>query len=241
MSSDAPGGDDLGLNEAERARIRAEIRYAMVAARELRESDPKPASGWLTRVLGHLSNGFVLLLVGSLITSWLVPQFQRTYDARKQRIVLMQDCLGQFLLYGNTLWQEYYAILPLTQQVEIDQATYLTYLGKIADIKLKRYDSYAKVRALAVVFEAGSAGALPIVAALEQYAIDLNAASAMIDKWLRDLYCTPTQRAESPCSSFDPGFDAFSDYTRIKQVVVATGNTGTDSVSNMIVRRIAQE
>jgi len=155
---------------------------------------------------------------------------------------LMQDCLAQFLLYSNSLWQEYYAVLPLTQKIEIDEATYLQYVGKIAEIKLKRYDAYAKVLAMSVVFqdEETTKAAPSIDTALKSYAISLNTASASIDKWLTGLYCTPTDRDRSPCADFDATFDAFAEHSKIKSLVVDLGNEGTDDVAAMIVRRINQ-
>lgn len=239
MPDESPA-DAHDLTDAERSRIRAEVRYALIAAREARP--PEPPKSRFARAFAYLSNGFVLLLVGSLITSVLVPDFQRRYDARKQQLALMQDCLAQFLLYSNSLWQEYYAVLPLTQRVEIDEATYLAYVTKIADIKLKRYDAYAKVLALSVVFQGtGEApSGAPIDAALKRYAVDLNTASASIDKWLTGLYCTPTDRDHSPCARFDAGFDAYEEHLKIKGYVVDIGNKGTDDVAAMIVRRINQ-
>ena len=230
------------LSEAERARIRAEVRYALIAAQEARPAEPRKTG--LALLLGYLSNGFVLLLIGSLISSVLVPNFQRKYESHKQQTTLMQDCLAQFLQYGNSLWQEYYAVLPLTQQVEIDQATYLQYVGKIAEIKLKRYEAYAKVLALSVVFQsdqnsgAGTATSASIDNALKDYAVKLNVASASVDHWLTGLYCTPTVREESPCASSDPAFDAYAEHLEIKRYVVDVGNRGTDDVAAMIVRRI---
>lgn len=236
-----PPLDDT-LSEVERARIRAEVRYALIAAKEAQEARPaEPRKTGLALLLGYLSNGFVLLLIGSLISSVLVPNFQRKYESHKQQTTLMQDCLAQFLQYGNSLWQEYYAVLPLTQQVEIDQATYLQYVGKIAEIKLKRYEAYAKVLALSVVFQDGgaeTATSASIDNALKDYAVKLNVASASIDQWLTGLYCTPTVREESPCASFDPAFDAYGAHLEIKRYVVDVGNRGTDDVAAMIVRRI---
>lgn len=244
MSDDSPETAHE-LTEEERAKIRAEVRYALIAAREARPAEPPKTR--VAQALTYLSNGFVLLLIGSLITSFMVPNFQRRYESRKQRVTLMQDCLAQFLLYSNTLWQEYYAVLPLTQKVEIDEATYLRYLSQIAEIKLKRYDAYAKVLALSVVFQDagrdrdGAKAAASVDTALKSYAVGLNNASASIDKWLTGLYCTPTVRDHSPCAHFDPTFDAFDEHSRIKRYVVELGNQGTDDVAAMIVRRINQQ
>lgn len=99
------------LSDAKRARIRAEMRYAMAAAEALRPTDrPAPPKPWPERVLGMLSNGFVLLVIGSAITSFLVPQFQRSYEARTRAATLRQEAFAQFLLYSNSMVQEYYAI-----------------------------------------------------------------------------------------------------------------------------------
>lgn len=227
------------LTESERSKIRAEVRYALIAAGEATRSDELPKSP-LTQILAYLNNGFVLLLVGSLISSFLVPSFQRQFESRRQQEALIQDCLAQFLLYSNSIWQEYYAVLPLSQKIEIDEAVYLQYLTKIADIKLKRYDAYAKVQALSVVFQGKdhATSSPSIETALKQYAISLNTASAAIDKWLTGLYCTPTDRDHSPCATFDPSFDAFKEYTKIKSYVIEIGNKGTEDVAAMMVRQI---
>jgi hypothetical protein len=222
------------LSERERAKIREEVRYAVIAAREARGTEPPPHG--FTRWLSYLSNGFVLLLVGSLITSVLVPYFQRRYENRRQQVALMQECLTQFLLYSNSMWQEYYSVLPLTQRVEIDEKTYLEYLDKMAQIKLKRYDAYARVLALSVVFQDPS-----VDQAIKNYAVSLNEASAAIDKWLTALYCTPTTRDESPCADFDPSFDAYDEHLKIKSMVVEVGNNVTDNVAAMLVKHINQQ
>lgn len=238
--AETPTNPNEILSESERVKIRAEVRYALIAAKESREPEP-PKTG-LSRILGYLSNGFVLLIVGSIITSILVPHFQKKYERRAQQVTLMQECLSQFLLYSNSLWQEYYALLPLTQKSEIDEATYLGYVNKVAEIKLKRYDAYAKVQALTVVFELenGASTEQPLNSTLKRYAIDLNLASAAMDKWLTGLYCTPFTRDVSPCEEFDPSFDPYQEHLKIKSLVSSVGNAGTDAVAAEIVKRISQ-
>lgn len=232
--SPSPPTPSPELPEEERTRIRAEMRYAMVVAQEARPSEkPKTLS---EKVLGYLSNGFVLLLVGSLITSYLVPQFQRAYENRARQSTLKQECLTQFLLYNNSIWQEYYAILPLTLQTDMDKDEYIRHMNKISQIKLKRYDAYAKVQALALVFrDSGQSETSPIEAALVDYAIRVNAVSEAIDNWLRDLYCTPTKREKSPCAKFDPNFDAYDGYLSIKRLVLSIGNESAQQVAKMMV------
>lgn len=227
------------LTPAERSKIRAEVRYALIAAKENRE--PGPEKTTLDKLLGYLSNGFVLLILGSVITSLLVPHFQKRSEKRLQQVALMKECLSEFLLYSNSLWQEYYATLPLTQKVEIEQAVYLSYVTKITEIKLKRYDAYAKVQALTVVFqiENTSFSAKSLEQSLKAYAIKLNSASAEIDRWLTGMYCTPTVRAASPCDTFDAGFDPYEAHLRIKTLVSEVGNTETDALAAQIVARIS--
>jgi len=238
MSDGAPSNPPSpDLPESERTRIRAEMRYAMVAASEARPA--AGSKGAVEKVLSYLSNGFVLLLAGSLITSGLVPYFQRAYEARSRRAALMQERFSQFLLYSNSIWQEYYAILPLTQQSDLSREEYLKYLSQVTQIKLKRYEAYGKVQALGLAFrDEGTADASPVEAALTKHAVRLNTASAQIDKWLSSLYCTPTKREASPCARFDPTFDAFEEYQRIQQVVIEIGNRDTDEVAALMVTRM---
>ena len=225
------------LPDEERARIRAEMRYAMLAAHEARPSE-KPKS-LADKLLAYLSNGFVLLLVGSVITSYLVPQFQRAYESRARQATLKQDCLTQFLLYSNSIWQEYYAILPLTLQTDLHKDEYLRYMNEISQIKLKRYDAFSRVQALALVFrEGGPSVTSPVENALTEYAVRVNQVSAAIDRWLGDLYCTPTKREKSPCAKFDPTFDAYDAYLGIQRLVVDLGNQGTQQVAELMVESI---
>ena len=225
------------LSEEERARVRAEMRYAMMVAQEARPSEkPKTVA---EKVLGYLSNGFVLLLLGSVITSYLVPQFQREYESRARQTGLMQECLTQFLLYSNSIWQEYYAILPLTLQTDMNKDDYLRYMNEISQIKLKRYNAFAKVQALALVFrEAGFNATSPVETALTNYAVRVNTVSAAIDKWLSNLYCTPTKRQKSPCATFDPTFDSYDQYLSIQRLVLDVGNENTQQVAELMVARI---
>ena len=236
-----PSPDDrfATLDGADRARIRAEMRYAALVISEAKETPRKSA---FDKLLTFLSNGFVLLLVGSILSTFLVPRFQQYYEGQRQQAALMQECLTQFLQYGNSIWTEYYAILPLTQAKEIDREEYLKYVNLIAQVKLKRYEAYARVRALALVFREARSNApgdaAKVDATLEAYAVRLNLASAAIDEWLRNLYCTPFERKKTPCDTFDRDFDAFAEYEKIKNLVLEIGNQDVDDVARLMVRRI---
>ena len=225
------------LSEDERVRIRAEMRYAILAAQEARPTEkPKHA---LDKALGYLSNGFVLLVLGSIITSALVPYFQREYERRARQSALMQECFSQFLVYSNSIWQEYYRILPVTLEAEINKAEYVRLMNDISLIKLKRYDAYAKVQALAIVFRVSKdAQRSPVEQVLYNYAVSVNTASRAIDEWLSDLYCTPTKRPKSPCATFDPVFDAYAGYRKIQQLVLEVGNERAQQVTELMIKQI---
>jgi len=225
------------LSENERVRIRAEMRYAMLAAQEARPTEkPKHA---FDKALGYLSNGFFLLLLGSIITSALVPHFQRDYEQRARQSALMQECLSQFLVYSNSIWQEYYTILPVALEAELNKEEYVRLMNNISQIKLKRYDAYAKVHALAIVFRISKDDReSPVEQALYNYAVSVNTASQAIDKWLGDLYCTPMKRTKSPCATFDPAFNAYAGYKRIKQLVLEVGNERAQQVTELMVKKI---
>lgn len=226
-----------GLTENERKRIREEMRYAMLVLEE-RHPAEKPKNS-LSKILGYLSNGFVLLLLGSLITSVLVPKFQREYESRARQAAAMQECLSQFLVYSNSVQQEYYRILPVVQESEIDKEQYINVLNDISVIKLKRYDAYAKILALAIVFRGQNSSEKSIVEKeLVNYAIGVNENSHNIDGWLREMYCTPTQRLISPCVNFNPTFNSYEGYIRIKDDSEKLGNVRLEHVAELMARQI---
>ncbi len=213
------------------------MRYASLVAQEAYLAEkPKHA---FDKVLGYLSNGFVLLLLGSIITSALVPHFQREHERRARQSALMQECLSQFLVYSNSIWQEYYTIIPVTLETEINKGEYVRLLNDISQIKLKRYDAYAKVQALAIVFRISKdTKKSPVEQALHNYGVSVNTASQAINEWLGDLYCTPTKRVKSPCATFDPAFNAYAGYKTIEQLVLDIGNERTQQVSELMVKQI---
>jgi hypothetical protein len=213
------------------------MRYAILAAQEARP--PEKPKRRLDQVLGYLNNGFVLLLLGSLITSALVPHFQREYERRTKRSALMQECLSQFLLYSNSIWQEYYTILPLTLEGEIGKDEYVRAMNEISQIKLKRYDAYAKTLALALVFRGRErTQASRVEKALNDYAVLVNSASQAVDTWVRNLYCVPIQRSKSPCASFDATFDSYVAYENIQRLILQIGNERTQDVAELMVEEI---
>lgn len=232
--------DDL-LDEDERRRLRAEARYLLLATSEARP--PPPPKSALESVLGYLSNGFVLLIVGSIITSILVPSFQKKAEFRKEQVALMQECLSNFFVYSNSLWLELHTLVPLTQKAEIDEQTYLRHLGQIAPIRQQRSDAIARARALAAVFQidTGSAQDTALTATLDEFTAHLDGAARTIERWLNGLYCTPFVRDSSPCADYDFTFDAHREYLALEKLVADVSNREASIVAAKIANRINQQ
>lgn len=226
---------DFQLNEDERKCIREEVRYALAIQKEGRP--PEKEQSMLQKMLSYLSNGFVLLIVGSLITSTLVPYFQQEFEKKKQRTILMQECLSQYLLYSNSIWQEYYAIFPLTHNIEIDKETYNKYITDISKIKLHRYDAFAKVQGLASVFRSKKTGSSELEQALHNYAIRVNSISEAIDTWLRNLYCAPDKCITDNRAPIDPNFRAYDSFLKLQPLVYGIQDD-EKKVSELMVNQI---
>ncbi len=202
---------------------------------ENRQGVPKKTAG---RILEFLSNGFVLLIVGSLITSFLVPRFQRAYEQERRTAQLMQECMSQFLLYSNSIWDEYYSIFPLLHHDEIDLEKYNSHIKQISNIKLRRFDAFARVQALAIVFrKAKSVEKSKIETALHDYAVHVNTISKTIDAWLRNLYCAPDKCRSSSVAPIIVDFDPYTSFQEIKAKVVQTQHTD-QKISELMVDQI---
>lgn len=190
------------------------------------------------RVLEFLSNGFVLLIVGAVITSFMVPRFQRAYEQKRQNAQLMQECLSQFLLYSNSIWQEYYSVFPLLHEAEIDLEKYNHHIREISDIKLQRYDAFARVQALAIVFRKQmNSEKSYIEEALYDYAVHINIISQSIDTWLRNLYCAPDKCRKNSFAPVSLDFDPYSSFQEIKAKVLQIENTD-QKISELMVGQI---
>ena len=194
------------LLERERARIREEMRYAAAILGELR---PKKEESVWDKLSAFLSNGFVLLMVGAVITSFAVPLWQRSYDEQKQTQSLMEECRAEYLLYCNSMWEEFYQIHPLVSETSISKERYDAYFQKLTEIKLRRYNAYAKLQSVAIVFRSDGDTRSDIEKQLEQYAIGVNQVSQGIDTWLRRLYCYTAQCDNEQIEIDYSSYDAF--------------------------------
>ncbi len=227
------------LSPLEQDRIRAEYRYASTVASLLTS---KPTSTKVEgksnteKLLGILSNSFILLLLGTLLSSVLIPYFQKKQEKRKQQLSLMQECFSQFLQFSNSIWQEYYTMKTIEWEDGISKETFLLQQKERNRILLQRYDSYAKVQSLAVAFRPeGSKTESTQEKAIRQYAVEVtNVSDRMID-WLTAIYCTPKPPNKTPCSSFNPDFDKSSELDKIRVLLNNLGNQRSDEVAASLI------
>jgi hypothetical protein len=229
---------DIGNDEAPRVnaeQLRRDLAYAtavLEAAKQAAPPSPKPP-GVIARFFGFLSSGLGLLLIGTVITSILVPYFQKASEQRQAERSIMRECLGEFLQYEVSIWQEFYAVFPLVHESEIDRAKYDEFTAAISEIKLARYRAYGKVRALAIAFREGSPSPSDIEQRIEEFAILVNQTSERIDTWLGALYCARAICAEAGSGSVNS-----------REILDGLGETmqevsdAANLVSEMMVRRI---
>lgn len=224
------------LSDSDRDCILEDLRSDLTAQKEGNLAAKEATK--FAKVLSYLSNGFVLLLVGALITSYLVPRFQRQYEEGKQDVSLMRECLSQFLLYGNSIWKEYYLIFPLVQSSDIEKDTYNKCIGEISQIKLQRYDAFSKLEAMAVVFreKATKDKASAVEDLLESYARQVNGISREISTWLMNLYCAGPNRCLS-AESVDPDFSPYNGFLAIEPLLQDLEKNGRE-ISQLMVNRM---
>jgi len=173
--------------------LREDMVYAaavLEAARRL--GPPEPPPGVLTRFLDFLSSGFGLLIIGTALTSVLIPAYQKASEQRQAERQIMRDSLSEFLQYEVSIWSEYYAVFPLVHESEIDRVEYDAYTAKISEIKLDRYRAYGKVKATAIAFRGEGSTSSLIEDEIHSFAVLLNQTSEKIDRWIGDLYCART-------------------------------------------------
>jgi hypothetical protein len=217
---------------------RLSLRPRIIYQNRIREEMPRfrqtASKSFLERVLSFLSNGFVLLVVGTLLTSILVPMYQRHYDLNKKRVELMQECLSQFLLYSNSIWQEYYSLFPIADENDVNHDEYNMYLDKISEIKLRRYDAFARLQATAIVFRTQAQNESDVERALYEFAVEINNTSTKFDTWLRKLYC---YRARCPGEDIPADYSPNDGFSHLRREM-AKMEGRVKRVSTMMVQQI---
>jgi len=151
MTSNSPPNEpDVNLSEEEKARIRAEVRYAASVAKEAaKEALPPEQSKTILEKI--VNNSAFYLILGSLLTtgtSFLSQKMQQNAENKKQQIELSRQLFQNFVLYSNTLWKELYAVeIPTREKLSEEQ--FFALKKKIHDIQLGRRDAYAKILVIA--------------------------------------------------------------------------------------------
>jgi hypothetical protein len=205
---------------------------------EKNRSDTK-GKGKLSQLLGYLSNGFVLLIIGSIITTNLVPHFQTQFETKKENRMLMHESFSQFLLYSNSAWEEYYAVFPLIHKTDMTLEEYNNYYAVISKIKLKRYDAYAKLKALSLAFREDDINkSSDIEKEIESYAVKVNDASLYIDDWARNLYCSPNKCANVEPDPVNSDFNSIEVFSNVKNKVEAL-QAYSDTIASNMIRHIS--
>jgi hypothetical protein len=268
MTSNSPPNEpDVNLSEEEKARIRAEVRYAVIAAKEARP--PEKNKSVIGKVLAFFSSGIVLLIVGSFVTSWLVPSIQKQAEIRKEQSELLNKLLEGFILYSNTLQKELYELIPLTQENEMSREQFAAYTKKINDIRLKRIDAYARLNAIAINIDDDNASlsdyktkitseqqsdqpefkcnldngknneekVFNLQTAIENYSRKLETKSDCITRWLYAFYC---KNLQNRCSSTETMKNPTEDYDKMVKSFESVENADKSIVLSLIKTKIKQ-
>ncbi len=157
MSIGIPPAGDKGTDD----RLRDEIVARLSLEREVREqinADPKRKSFSLWDTL---NSGFVLLLVTTIVTSILVPIYQkRQQDAdwwrqlrsenAKYHLGMMRQCLQDFAQTGTYPSVAYEQLRPALHMDRLSEPDYKQLRKSIAQLQEERFKQSAKVTSLLV-------------------------------------------------------------------------------------------
>ncbi len=156
MTSSSPSNepDVVNLSEEEKARIRAEVRYAIGAAKAacLYEEPKTQLEKVISSLERFFSNNAVSLLLGAILaigTGFITQQMQQNAENQKQQTKLLGDLIEHFNLYSDTIEQEYLTILNLCVKNKLNELEYYDYLQKLGKIRSQRNNEYSKIQTLA--------------------------------------------------------------------------------------------
>jgi hypothetical protein len=195
--------------------LRDEIKSAFKEFKEKKDDDRGKKT--INKILSYLSNGFILLIIGSIITAFLVPHFQSQFEQKREKLNLMHECFSQFLSYSNSAWEEYYSVFPLVHKNDMTLEEYNSYYAQIFKIKLQRYDAYSKIKALSIAFrENGADMPSNIENKIDLYAVKVNDTSLFIDDWIRNIYCGSNKCVNMKKAPVDPEFSSINTFFNLK-------------------------
>jgi len=226
-----PNEPDVDLSEEEKARIRAEVRYAASVAKEA--LPPEQSKTILEKIV---NNSAFYLILGSLLTtgtSFFSQKMQQNAENEKQQIELSRQLFQNFVLYSNTLWKELYEVeIPTRKKLSEEQ--FFAIKKKLHEIELGRRDAYAKILVIANTIGDGSSQTMPeqlpgsqkqkillgqeskkfecildnknnkagnLQTAIENYSKKLEIKSQCITRWLDAFYCMDSRNSNTTCSA----------------------------------------
>ncbi|HEY3265800.1 MAG TPA: hypothetical protein VGM37_02650 [Armatimonadota bacterium] len=147
------------LSDEEKTRITERVQYE----RDVREALTPPPKQSGPGLWSLLNSSLGLLLVTSLITSFLVPRYQArqqrldwqrqvTAENLKYRLGMMRECLMEFSLSNALTAEAYERVRPLIAADRIDGPLYDSFRAQLLTLQNQRFQRAAKVMALIVYF-----------------------------------------------------------------------------------------
>ncbi len=217
------------LSKEQKKEIREEIVFTLSTIEQEKQNTNQKNN--IEKVISYLSNGFVLLIIGTVITSILVPIYQNRQHTAAHNLSLKKETFSQFLLYTNSIWKEYYLMFPLVHESKIDKEKYNHYLNQISKVKLERYNAYSKIRGVAISFrDYESTKISDVEKQIKKYAIELNRTSEMIDEWLRYLYCREINCVNAVVPESFTSYGTFLELANKMQFIYNKGNDVSENL-----------
>jgi len=146
------------VTEEERAALLEQLRIEQTLRRELakQEDDEKEKSKWWQSKLG-------LLVIGSIISSLLVPWLQYTqrnfewkrqnqFENTKYRLDRMRECLTEFVLLEALAAEGYEQARPLLLKSSVTGTEGKVFEEQLIDLQNRRFRQNAKVVSLMIHF-----------------------------------------------------------------------------------------
>lgn len=140
------------ISDEEKARIISQVRFENLIRKELEKEKKEEATpsrwSWLQSKLG-------LLLIGALISGFLVPLFQYTYetikwtrqnryDNLKYRLEMLRNGIKEMTLVQSFVAEAYERTRPLLKSKTLDPETVEVYRSKMMEMQNRRFLQNAK-------------------------------------------------------------------------------------------------
>jgi hypothetical protein len=146
-------GENKLISDEEKARIISQVRFENLIRKELKNEEQKETKptrwSWLHSKLG-------LLLIGALISGFLVPLFQYTYetikwtrqnryDNIKYRLEMVRSGIKEMALVQSFIAEAYERTRPLFKSKVLDPKTVNLYRSKMIEMHNRRFFQNAKL------------------------------------------------------------------------------------------------